>query len=154
MDYKGKGISQSTNDDALKKIMLYIEEGGSAPNLSSLKHVKTAEEGPMTLEEAKLKTLGFTEWLELHNLASKSQGAIVDQLLKNLKAKFKWIDPTADKLGITSPPQLTDFEFPRADLKRKRIAKNTSGGVRQRKYSGRWDAKELESTSGSHISHI
>ncbi|GJT78605.1 putative reverse transcriptase domain-containing protein [Tanacetum coccineum] len=80
-------------------------------------------------KDFRLKTLGFTEWLELHNLASKSQGATVDQLLKNLKAKFKWIDPTADKLGITSPPQLTDFEFPHADLKRKRIAEILQEGV-------------------------
>nr|GEV57162.1 putative reverse transcriptase domain-containing protein [Tanacetum cinerariifolium] len=52
---KEKGISQSTNDDALKKIMSYMEEGGLAPNLSSPKHFRADEEETITLEEAKLQ---------------------------------------------------------------------------------------------------
>ncbi|GJU89190.1 hypothetical protein Tco_1301613 [Tanacetum coccineum] len=41
---------------------------------------------------------------------------------RNIKKKFKWIDFTADKLGIPPPPQLTDFELPPVDQKRKRRA--------------------------------
>ncbi|GJV43003.1 hypothetical protein Tco_1427539, partial [Tanacetum coccineum] len=52
---KGKGVAQSIYDDALKKIMPFMEERGSTPNLSNLKHFRTAEEGPMTLEEAQLQ---------------------------------------------------------------------------------------------------
>ncbi|GKG62540.1 hypothetical protein Tco_0634313, partial [Tanacetum coccineum] len=35
-----------------------------------------------------LKMLGFSEWLELHDLASRVKSKANDQLLKNLKAKF------------------------------------------------------------------
>ncbi|GJU78869.1 hypothetical protein Tco_1275939 [Tanacetum coccineum] len=42
-------------------------------------------------EDFRFKMLGFTKWLELHKLASRKQGAANDQLLKNLKAKFKWV---------------------------------------------------------------
>ncbi|GJU60742.1 hypothetical protein Tco_1238508 [Tanacetum coccineum] len=68
----------------------------------------------------KLKMLGFTQWLELHILASKRQNATNDQLLKNLKAKFKWVATTADKLGLPPPPQLTESELPPTKQKRKR----------------------------------
>ncbi|GJY59882.1 hypothetical protein Tco_0459774 [Tanacetum coccineum] len=204
---KGKGIAQTSDDDTLKQIMPFIDEGGSAPSLTNLQHFKAARELPMTLEEAKLhmqkakrladlkadrekskkklrtltsaqqmaqeeelaeieakrvqhmnkirdeynhcihfkddplpilkfnyrvskalkiatrritrnnqpvklkiynnfilKMLGFTKWLELHNLASKRQNVTNDQLLKNLKAKFKWVATIADKLGLLSPP--------------------------------------------------
>ncbi|GJR55697.1 hypothetical protein Tco_1406218 [Tanacetum coccineum] len=52
---KGKGIAQTFNDDVLKKIMLYMEEGGSSPNLSSLNHLRTAEGKLRTLTPAQLK---------------------------------------------------------------------------------------------------
>ncbi|GJZ49573.1 hypothetical protein Tco_0603763 [Tanacetum coccineum] len=71
----------------------------------------------------KLKMLGFTEWLELHSLASKRQNAINDQLLKNLKAKFKWVATTVDNLALHPPPQLTKFKLPPAERKIKRRAK-------------------------------
>ncbi|GJU55650.1 hypothetical protein Tco_1229364 [Tanacetum coccineum] len=51
---KGAGIAKSTIDNALKRIMPFIEEG-PLPNLSSLKHFITTEEGPMTHEEAQLQ---------------------------------------------------------------------------------------------------
>ncbi|GJT39130.1 hypothetical protein Tco_0938995 [Tanacetum coccineum] len=38
----------------------------------------------------------------------------------NYRAKFKWIDFTADKLGIPPPLQLIDFELPPTERKRKR----------------------------------
>ncbi|GKC22712.1 importin subunit beta-1 [Tanacetum coccineum] len=45
---------------------------------------------------------------------------INDQLLKNMKAKFKLVATTTDKLGLPPPPQLTAFELPPGEKKRKR----------------------------------
>ncbi|GJX86727.1 hypothetical protein Tco_0337501 [Tanacetum coccineum] len=59
------------------------------------------------------------EWLELHALALKKQNDTNDQLLKNLKAKFQWVETAAGKLSIAPPPQLTTFELPLAKYKRK-----------------------------------
>ncbi|GKB87651.1 hypothetical protein Tco_0959923, partial [Tanacetum coccineum] len=47
MANKGKDITQSTNDDALKKIIPFMEEEGLAPNRSILKHFRTTDEGPI-----------------------------------------------------------------------------------------------------------
>ncbi|GKF37183.1 hypothetical protein Tco_0113941 [Tanacetum coccineum] len=46
--------------------------------------------------------------------------AVNDQLLKNLKSKFKWVASTTEKLNIPPPPQLTDYELPPTKRKRKR----------------------------------
>ncbi|GKC69143.1 hypothetical protein Tco_1115026 [Tanacetum coccineum] len=51
---KGKGIAQTSNDDILKQIMPYMEEGGSAPSLPNIQNFKAYGDRPMTLEEAKL----------------------------------------------------------------------------------------------------
>ncbi|GJS84603.1 hypothetical protein Tco_0751144 [Tanacetum coccineum] len=53
--YKGKGIAQTSNDDILKQIMPYMEEGGSAPSLPNIQNFKAYGDRPMTLEEAKLQ---------------------------------------------------------------------------------------------------
>ncbi|GJR82667.1 hypothetical protein Tco_0153452 [Tanacetum coccineum] len=210
-----KGHSQTFDDDILKQVMLYMEEGGSAPCIPNLHHLTAAGGRPMTLEEAKLqmqetkrladlqvkrekaekknriiltskklttqeeelaeieakhvlhmnkmrdeynlcskfrddalpitnfiyrinkssklatmritrnnqplnlkvfdrfvlKMLGFTEWLELHSMASKRKSTSNDQLLKNIRAKFQWVESTADKLMIPPPPQLTALNF-------------------------------------------
>ncbi|GKD39557.1 hypothetical protein Tco_1259764 [Tanacetum coccineum] len=154
---KGKVIAQSTDDDALKKIMPYMEEEGSTPNLSSVKHFRIVDEKKLKrLTSAQLKAqeqvlteietkriqhlnksreeykhyisfkddpLPITKFnYRLHSLASKRQNATNDQFLKNLKAKFKWVANTIDKLGILPPLQLTDFELPPAERKRKRVA--------------------------------
>ncbi|GJR95575.1 hypothetical protein Tco_0267749 [Tanacetum coccineum] len=63
--------------------------------------------------------LGFNEWIELHALASKTHSASNDQLIKNPKAKFQWVETIAGKLGIPPPPQLTAFELPPAKKKKK-----------------------------------
>ena len=39
----------------------------------------------------RLKTLGFSEWMEIHSLASKGKSKANDVLLQSLKAKFDWI---------------------------------------------------------------
>ncbi|GJT77275.1 hypothetical protein Tco_1044000 [Tanacetum coccineum] len=72
-------------------------------------------------DDFKLKMMGFTKWLEFHGVASKRQNATNDQLLKNLKAKFKWVATTADKLGIPPPLQLTNTELPPTKRKKSRI---------------------------------
>ncbi|GJV97296.1 hypothetical protein Tco_1548873 [Tanacetum coccineum] len=177
---KGNGIPKTSNDDILKQVLPYMEEGGSAPNLTNLHQFRTVGEGPLTLEEAKLqmqeikrladlkaqkeksekklrrltldyrvnnvskeatmritrinqplnlkiydkfilKMPRFSEWIELHALASIRQSVSNDQLLKNLKAKFQWVETIAGKLGIAPSPQLTAFELPPTEKKRKRI---------------------------------
>nr|GEU87597.1 NADPH--cytochrome P450 reductase [Tanacetum cinerariifolium] len=79
----------------------------------------------MVYEKFMLKKLGFTEWLELHALASKSQTKSKDQLLKNLKSKFQWVATQAEKLGISPPRELTAFDLhleKKTGMKRKRRA--------------------------------
>ncbi|GKG32959.1 hypothetical protein Tco_0430469, partial [Tanacetum coccineum] len=39
-------------------------------------------------DKFRLKSLGFSEWLEIHALASKIKRKSNDQLLKNLRSKF------------------------------------------------------------------
>ncbi|GJY04118.1 hypothetical protein Tco_0370058 [Tanacetum coccineum] len=60
------------------------------------------------------------QWFELHELASKKKGGANDQLLKNLKAKFKWVASIVEKLNISPPYQLIDYEIPPTKRKRKR----------------------------------
>ena len=67
----------------------------------------------------KLKTLGFSEWLEVHALASKMKGKAIDLLLQSLRAKFDWVTSRAKALGIPPPSELTN---PAESKKRKRTA--------------------------------
>ncbi|GJV12877.1 hypothetical protein Tco_1354418 [Tanacetum coccineum] len=76
-----------------------------------------------------LKKLTFTEWLELHDLATKVKIKSNDQLLKNLKAKFHWVATQAGKLGIPILPELTEFELPLVSKKRKRTAEIIKEGM-------------------------
>ncbi|GJX13264.1 hypothetical protein Tco_0205022 [Tanacetum coccineum] len=73
-------------------------------------------------DKFRLKTLGFSEWLEVHSLASKSKVKSNDLLLQNLKAKFEWVLTQAKALGIPPPPELSTFglSVPAVDKKRKR----------------------------------
>ncbi|GJR91741.1 hypothetical protein Tco_0215752 [Tanacetum coccineum] len=68
----------------------------------------------------RLNTLGFSEWLEVHALASKTTSKSNNQLLKNLRAKFQWVISQAWKLGVLPPPELANFGIPVDDKKRKR----------------------------------
>ncbi|GKB88836.1 hypothetical protein Tco_0961108 [Tanacetum coccineum] len=70
----------------------------------------------------KLKTLGFSKWLEVHSLASKSKGKSNDLLLQSLRAKFKWVLTQAKALSIPPPLELSTFRLsvPAVDKKRKR----------------------------------
>ncbi|GJU83951.1 hypothetical protein Tco_1291497 [Tanacetum coccineum] len=84
-----------------------------------LKCIETRDdELPITKFGYQLKMLRFTEWLELHELASKKKGSTNDQLLKTLKSKFKWVTNITEKLNIPHPYQLIDYKLPLAERKR------------------------------------
>nr|GEZ85437.1 hypothetical protein [Tanacetum cinerariifolium] len=63
------------------------------------------------MEKFGLKQLGFTEWVEIHDLASKGKSKATDTLLRNLKAKFEWVKTQARKLSLSPPPELTAEVF-------------------------------------------
>ncbi|GJZ46774.1 hypothetical protein Tco_0600606 [Tanacetum coccineum] len=90
-----------------------------------------------------LKILGFSEWLEVFDIAFKNQTKSNDQLLRNLKSKFQWIATQAGKLGIPPPPEIRAFKLPstekKKNLKRKRRAK-LSKRYCQRRHSSKWDS--------------
>nr|GEW86438.1 hypothetical protein [Tanacetum cinerariifolium] len=71
-------------------------------------------------DKFRLKTLGFSEWLKVHALASKTKRKSNDQLLKNLRAKFQWVISQAQKLGIPPPQELSNFRISTDNKKRKR----------------------------------
>nr|GEW03679.1 zf-CCHC domain-containing protein/UBN2 domain-containing protein [Tanacetum cinerariifolium] len=102
---KGNGIAQTFDDDTLKVC--------KSTKIATMRVIRNNQ--PLNykiFDNFKLNILGFTEWLELHGVASKRKNATNDQLLKNLKAKFKWVATTADKLGPPLTSQLIDFELP------------------------------------------
>ncbi|GJV86647.1 hypothetical protein Tco_1530585 [Tanacetum coccineum] len=86
VDDKGKGISQNSNDDILKQVMTYMEEGRSTPNLPNLHHFRAAGDGPMTLEEAKLQIQEVKRLADLkgekENLEKKLRKALTLEQLK------------------------------------------------------------------------
>ncbi|GJW82355.1 hypothetical protein Tco_0146330 [Tanacetum coccineum] len=57
----------------------------------------------------RLRTMGFSEWLEVHALASKKSRKSNDMLLQSLRAKFQWVINQAKKLGLSPPPALATF---------------------------------------------
>ncbi|GKA39975.1 hypothetical protein Tco_0732568 [Tanacetum coccineum] len=67
-----------------------------------------------------MKTLGFSEWIEVYVMASKNKTKANDVLLKNFKAKFQLIKTQAKKLGIPPPPELIAFGLSTVEKKRKR----------------------------------
>ncbi|GJR97020.1 hypothetical protein Tco_0269194 [Tanacetum coccineum] len=71
-------------------------------------------------DKFRLKTLGLSEWLEVHAMASKSKGKSNDLLLQSLKAKFEWVLTQAKKLGVSPPPELSTFGISVDDRKRKK----------------------------------
>ncbi|GKD74726.1 hypothetical protein Tco_1333008, partial [Tanacetum coccineum] len=67
----------------------------------------------------RLKSLGFSEWMEVHALASKKTGKSNDMLLQSLRAKFQWVMVQAKKLGLPPPPALATFGITAEEKKRK-----------------------------------
>nr|GEW54346.1 hypothetical protein [Tanacetum cinerariifolium] len=51
----------------------------------------------------RLKSLSFSEWLEVHAFASKKTGKSNDMLLQSIRAKFEWVIDQAKKLGLPPP---------------------------------------------------
>ncbi|GKC41334.1 hypothetical protein Tco_1059056 [Tanacetum coccineum] len=85
----------------------------------------TRENDPLNVtmhDRFRLKTLGFSEWLEVHSLASKTKSKSNDMLLQSLRAKFEWVLNKARALGIPPPPELSSFEILVEDKKRKRTS--------------------------------
>ncbi|GJR93458.1 hypothetical protein Tco_0265632 [Tanacetum coccineum] len=60
-------------------------------------------------DKFRIKTLGFSEWIEVHSLASKTKSKSNDQLLKNLRAKFQWVISEAQK----ATTRAIDCTYPR-----------------------------------------
>ncbi|GKC20962.1 hypothetical protein Tco_1023112, partial [Tanacetum coccineum] len=75
---------------------------------------------PLPITKINYMMLGFSEWLEVHDLPYKVKSNSNDLLLKNLKTKFQWAKTQARKLGIPPPPQLTAFGLTASEKKRKR----------------------------------
>ncbi|GJZ82557.1 hypothetical protein Tco_0647730 [Tanacetum coccineum] len=69
----------------------------------------------------RLKSLGFSEWLEVHDLACKKTGKSNDMLLHSLRAKFQWVIDKAKKLGLPLPQALATFGMTAEEKKWKRI---------------------------------
>ncbi|GKF82478.1 hypothetical protein Tco_0244134 [Tanacetum coccineum] len=68
----------------------------------------------------RLKSLGFSEWLKVHALASKKTRKSNDMLLQSLRAKFQWVINQAKKLGLPPPLALATFGMTAEEKKRKR----------------------------------
>ncbi|GKC24340.1 hypothetical protein Tco_1026490, partial [Tanacetum coccineum] len=69
----------------------------------------------------RLRMLGFSEWLEVHALASKMSSKSIDSLLQSLRSKFQWVLNQAKNLGLPPPPALASFGMTVEDKKRKRM---------------------------------
>nr|GEV62280.1 hypothetical protein [Tanacetum cinerariifolium] len=68
----------------------------------------------------RLRMLRFSEWLEVHNLASKKSSKLIDLVLQSLKSKFLWVLNQAKNLGLPPPPALATLGMTAEDKKRKR----------------------------------
>ncbi|GKD33383.1 hypothetical protein Tco_1248892 [Tanacetum coccineum] len=63
----------------------------------------------------RLKTLGFSEWMEVYALASKKTGKSNDMLLQSLRAKFQWVINQAKKVdgmdrNLIPPPRVVPIQ--------------------------------------------
>nr|GEX91347.1 hypothetical protein [Tanacetum cinerariifolium] len=58
----------------------------------------------------RLKSLGFSEWLKVHALASKNTGKSNDMVIQSLRAKFQWVMDQAKKLGLPPPSALATVD--------------------------------------------
>ncbi|GJW44938.1 hypothetical protein Tco_0073737 [Tanacetum coccineum] len=86
----------------------------------------TRENDPLNIvvhKNFRLNTLRFSEWLEVHALASKITSKSNNQLLKNLRDKFQWVISQAQNLGVPPLLELANFGISMDDKKRKRISK-------------------------------
>ncbi|GJT34310.1 hypothetical protein Tco_0924729 [Tanacetum coccineum] len=143
---KGKGIlkemkrlvdlkaEKEKSEQSLKKILNPATIRARAQKMVDYK-VNSSKEATMRItrgndplnltvyERFRLKTLGFTERLEVHALMSKTKSKSNDLLLQSLRAKFQWVLSQAKALGIPPPPELSTFGVSINDKKRKRSTK-------------------------------
>ena len=59
-----------------------------------------------------LKSLGFPEWIKVHDLARKLKTKAANELKKNLANKFTWVRNSADRLNLHPPPELSQLDLP------------------------------------------
>nr|GEV26485.1 retrovirus-related Pol polyprotein from transposon TNT 1-94 [Tanacetum cinerariifolium] len=122
-----KGKAVSIIEEPRNELVKYQEEGGSNLKMPKLKSFITSE-GPLFQDEynnqiremKRLKTLGFSEWLKVHALASKKYGTSNNLILQSLRAKFQWVINQAKRLGIPRPPEVATFGLTVEEKKRKR----------------------------------
>ncbi|GJZ99221.1 hypothetical protein Tco_0671772 [Tanacetum coccineum] len=118
-DYN-KCITERTDPLLIKK----ISYGVSSSHEATMRITKGNDPLNVVVHNSfRLNTLGFSKWLEVHALASKTKSKANDQLLKNLRAKFQWIISQAQKLGVPPPQELSTFRISANDKKRKRTSK-------------------------------
>ncbi|GKA51844.1 hypothetical protein Tco_0745040 [Tanacetum coccineum] len=131
--FRAAGEGQMTLEDAkaqmeeIKRLAELNAGKEKAKMMEEYNHRINFKDDPLLITKFSYRKLGFIEWLELHALASKSQTKANDQLLRNLKAKFRWVATQAGKLGISPPPKLITVDIhpgeKKACMKRKRIVK-------------------------------
>ncbi|GJV77156.1 hypothetical protein Tco_1508740 [Tanacetum coccineum] len=112
-----KCISERTNPLPITKINYVVNSRKTATMRI------TIDNDPLNLRvypDLRLRMLGFSEWLEVHALASKKSGKSYDVLLQSLMAKFQWVLNQAKRLGLPPPPKLATFRLTNEEKKRKR----------------------------------
>ncbi|GJU95441.1 hypothetical protein Tco_1320197 [Tanacetum coccineum] len=115
-DLKAK---KEKSEESLKRIMNPANIKAQAQKIAEI----TRANDPLNVtmhERFRLKTLSFSEWLEVHSLASKTKSKSNNLLLQSLRAKFQWVLTQVKALGIPPPPELSTFGVSINDKKRKR----------------------------------
>ncbi|GJV48728.1 hypothetical protein Tco_1438940 [Tanacetum coccineum] len=117
-----KILNPATIRDQTQKMINYIV---SSSKEASMRITRTNDPLNVTVHKRfRLRTLGFSKWLEVHALASKTNGKSNELLLQSLRAKFEWVLTQENALGIPPPPKLSNFRVPTTDKKRKRSSEN------------------------------
>ncbi|GKE06643.1 hypothetical protein Tco_1398661, partial [Tanacetum coccineum] len=97
---KGNDIAQTFEDDQLKQLLPFMDEGGSVPKLPNLQQFSTSGEGQMTLEDANSVLLPFMDEggsvPKLPNLQQFSTSGEGQMTLEDAKAQMEEIKRLAD----------------------------------------------------------
>ncbi|GJV73976.1 hypothetical protein Tco_1493971 [Tanacetum coccineum] len=112
------GIFTRSNDLPITKISYTID----VQKILTMRIIRDHDPLNLTvLNNFRLKMLGFSEWIEVHTLASKQKGKSYNALLQSLMAKFQWVVNQAKKVGLPPPLELATFGMSAEDKKQKRI---------------------------------
>ncbi|GKB82125.1 hypothetical protein Tco_0949020 [Tanacetum coccineum] len=117
-----KSLQRIMNPATIKALAQKMAEHEAKRKKRSTMRI-TRENDPLNVtihDKFRLKTLRFSEWLEVHALASKTKSKSNDMLLQSLRAKFQWVLSQAKALGIPPPPELSTFGVTITNRKRKR----------------------------------